>query len=39
MLAWGLCAVLNAILCLPGECEAVKYYSRLKHWDVPLVKY
>lgn len=29
MLAWGLCAVLNAILCLPGEFETVKYYSSI----------
>lgn len=39
MLALGLCAALNGILCLPGESEAVKYYSRPKHWDTPHVKY
>lgn len=37
--ARGLCAVLNAILCLPGEFETVKYYSRLQLRDSPLVKY
>lgn len=39
MLALGLCAALNGILCLPGESEAVKYYSRPKHWGTPHVKY
>lgn len=30
---------LNAILCVLGEREAVKYYSRPKRWDSPLVEY